>query len=554
MAAGNVQSRNNRNVPAGGPLTARGGSRSCAGIPLHWFSPAGPGAPMPTSSNPLRSAHDGAALPAILRADGVRAVEARNKNAGLMERAGAAATGVAGALAAGRRGPIVVLAGPGNNGGDAFVVARHLVAAFFDVAVVFRGDPTRLPSDAAAAHAALTAAGIHTVDAPSGAPPALIVDGLFGIGLTRAPAPTYAELIAWANASGAPILALDVPSGVNADTGVAFAPSIRAAATATFIALKPGLLTGAGADLAGSVSLHTLGIEVDDGEGAGRWLRWPALARSLPAVLARASRDVHKGTFGTLGVVGGADGMMGAPILAGRAALKTGAGKVWIGLAGAVRPAVDWGAPELMLRAADAVLAGACDALVAGPGLGVGAPARKLVAGAVAKAVPLVLDADALNLIAGDPVLRAAVRARTAPTLVTPHPAEAARLLATDTARVGADRLAAAQAIAQDLRAHVVLKGAGSVLAYPDGRFDINGSGGPALATAGTGDVLAGMLGAMLAQGIAPRDALRFAVCLHGAAADACVDNGVGPLGLTASELADVARTLVNRAAADARQ
>ncbi|MEO5764237.1 MAG: NAD(P)H-hydrate dehydratase [Casimicrobiaceae bacterium] len=488
-------------------------------------------------------------LAPILPTTGIRTVEKRLRSCGLMERAGAAAADVARSMAAGRGGPVVVLAGPGNNGGDAFVVARLLAEAFFDVVTVFRSDPHRLPADAAAAREALAVAGLLTQPDPPDARPALVVDGLFGIGLGRPPGADYAALISWATGAGAPVLALDVPSGVDADTGAVPGAAIRADATATFIALKPGLCTGAGLDHAGVVSLHTLGAALEAGDGAGSLLAWSGVALALPPVLGRKRRDVHKGSFGTLAIVGGADGMTGAPILAGRAALMTGAGKVLLGLAAAARPPVDWGAPELMLRDADAALASGADALVVGPGLGVEGDAASLVARAARTKVPLVLDADALNLVARDKNLRDAVRNRAAPTLITPHPAEAARLLGVDTARVGADRVAAARSLAADLHALTVLKGAGSVLAYPGGSFDINGSGGPALATAGSGDVLAGILGALLAQGLAPDDALRVGVCLHGAAADARVAAGVGPLGLTASELADAARALLNAAA-----
>ena len=487
-------------------------------------------------------------LAPILTVAGIRAVEARHAGDGLMERAGAAAAGVARELATGRRGPIVVLAGPGNNGGDGFVVARTLAAQFFEVIVVFRGDAARLPADAARALAALTASGILPVPDPPPGLPALVVDALFGIGLARAPAGEYAALIEWSAGCGAPILALDVPSGLDADTGRPFNPAVRADATATFIALKPGVCTGAGLDHAGKVTLHPLGIAVDARDRPGSLLDWPSLAAALPPALCRMQHDVHKGTFGTLAIIGGHDGMIGAPILAGRAALKTGAGKVRIGFAAQARPAVDWGAPELMLGAADAVLEAAADVVVAGPGLGVDAQAHALVTHAVRAAVPLVLDADALNVIAADAALRAAVRGRTAPTLTTPHPAEAARLLGTDSAGVSSDRLAAALAIARDLRAFTVLKGGGSVLALPDGRFDVNATGGPALASGGSGDVLSGMLGAMLAQGLAPRDALRYAVCLHGAAADRLVADGVGPVGVAASELPEAARALLNAA------
>jgi hydroxyethylthiazole kinase-like uncharacterized protein yjeF len=257
---------------------------------------------------------------------------------------------------------------------------------------------------------------------------------------------------------------------------------------------------------------------------------------------------VHKGTFGTLGIVGGATGMTGAPLLAGRAALRAGAGKVWVGFTAASPPAVDCGMPELMLRNAEDVLDATASAYVVGCGLGTDARAHDLVARALARPVPIVLDADALTLLGADPALRAAARAREAATIVTPHPAEAARLTAKDVAAIQHDRVGAALAIAQQLHAHVVLKGAGSVLAHPGGTFDVNRSGNPALSAAGTGDVLAGIAGACLAQQVDAEEALRIAVCLHGAAADLLVARGIGPVGVGASELPDAARELLNRA------
>jgi hydroxyethylthiazole kinase-like uncharacterized protein yjeF len=200
-------------------------------------------------------------------------------------------------------------------------------------------------------------------------------------------------------------------------------------------------------------------------------------------------------------------------------------------------------------RLADEVLDAGADALICGPGLGGGAKAMALVSRAIAGHAPLVLDADALNLIAADPALAAEVAQRAAPVLATPHPAEAARLLDTTTAAIQSDRPGAALALAAKLNAAVVVKGAGSVLAYPDGTWDINASGNPGLASAGTGDVLAGFAGAFLAQGADARTALRVAVCVHGAAADECVRGGRGPLGLTAAELAPAARALLNSAA-----
>ncbi|HZQ61036.1 MAG TPA: NAD(P)H-hydrate dehydratase, partial [Casimicrobiaceae bacterium] len=347
-----------------------------------------------------------------------------------------------------------------------------------------------------------------------------------------------------------PVLALDVPSGLDADTGLAKGPVIRARATSTFIAAKPGLLTGDGPDLCGALHVHDLelGALVDE-IATGRALDWPALAASLPEPLQRKRVNVHKGIFGTLGIIGGAPGMTGAPLLAARAALRVGAGRVRVGFAAEHHPAVDFGAPELMLRNAAAVLDAGADVLIVGPGLGTDDRTATLMHDALGRDVPLVLDADALNCIARNPDMRALVRARSAPKILTPHPAEAARLLGTDTRTVQSDRLKASLAIASELDAHVVLKGAGSVLATPEGAWDINRTGNAGLSAAGSGDVLSGFAGALLAQGLDARTALRYAVALHGAAADALVARGEGPVGLAASSLADAARDLVNAAA-----
>jgi ADP-dependent NAD(P)H-hydrate dehydratase / NAD(P)H-hydrate epimerase len=492
------------------------------------------------------------ALEPIFRVDGIRAIEAAHGAAPLMERAGLAAASVARELLQESAPRVLILAGPGNNGGDAFVTARLLKSWFFDVTVAFAGESTRLPRDAANAHKAWSDAGGTTVAAwPERDDWGLIVDGLFGIGLARAVEGVAAQWILRANASEARILALDLPSGLNADTGVAYAPAIRAHATATFIALKPGLLTADGPDHCGAISVHKL--DLDSGaqlQQAGRRLDWESLSEDLPVPLLRVQRNVHKGTFGTLGIVGGDDGLVGAAILAGRAALNLGAGKTWVGLAASEPPAVDWLQPELMLRSAHDVLASKPDALIVGPGLGTSALARELLAQALAVHCPLAIDADALNLIATDWELAAAVAAREAPTVLTPHPAEAARLAGTSVAMVQSDRLEAALDLASRFKASLVLKGAGSVIAHKDGSWAINASGNAALASGGTGDVLSGMLGALLVQGIAADWALELAVCLHGAAADALVEDGIGPVGVTASELGPIARRLLNAAGA----
>ena len=495
-------------------------------------------------------AHDRRLAP-VYRSAELKRIEARCAGENLMERAGAAAAQVALDLVAGRTGPIVVLAGPGNNGGDGFVLARVLREAFHDVTVVFRGKTDALPPDATRAHRAWIAAGGSTTKTLPTKPPALIVDALFGIGLDRTLADAYASQVRWANEQPVPTLALDLPTGLRADTGIATEPVIRADATATFIALKPGLLTADGPDWCGRISVHDLGIDVErDQPAEGRLLEWATLSSALPEIFARRLRAAHKGTFGTLGIVGGAPGMLGATLLAGRAAQRCGAGKVRLGFVANNYPAVDAASPELMLGAARTLLDTATDVLVVGCGLGVDDAAREALERSIAANVPLVLDADALNLLAADPALRRAVRSREASTIVTPHPAEAARLLDTKVATIQQDRLSAAHTIARELRAHTILKGTGSVIAHPDGTWDINGSGNPALAFAGSGDVLSGMLGAFLAQHRDPHASSRIAVCVHGAAADALVARGVGPIGVSAAELVDEARGLLNAASA----
>ena len=256
------------------------------------------------------------------------------------------------------------------------------------------------------------------------------------------------------------MLALDLPSGLDADTGACGGPVVQATHTATFIALKPGLLTADGVDAAGKVTLHDLGIDARaHAPATGAFVTWPVARQWLH----RRRRNTHKGSFGTLGIVGGAAGMAGAALLAGRAALFAGAGKVKLGFLVESAPSIDFGQPELMLRTADEVLRGESTALVVGPGAGQSRLAADHLGRALSKPVPMVLDADALNLLALEPGLAGRLRNRGHPTLLTPHPAEAARLLQTSTAVVQADRLAAAASIAERFNAFVALKGAGTV-------------------------------------------------------------------------------------------
>ncbi len=463
----------------------------------------------------------------------------------LMERAGRAAAQDAVRLIMDRPGPILIACGPGNNGGDGFVMARQLAQAGREVVVAFTGAADRLPAEAAKAHADYFAAGGTIVSDLPAAPAhgwALVVDALFGIGLGRPIEGRYASWIQTLNAQPGPRMALDVPSGLDADTGQPLGATFRATHTTTFIALKPGLLTNDGPDHCGEISVQRIDID------APAWLpaRGHAVAPSLfRDQLQPRPRNTHKGIYGDAGILGGNAGMVGAALLAGRAALWLGTGRVYVGLLDAKGPAVDFAHPELMIRAAQA-LPGRLSALAVGPGLGTESTSASLLAAALERNVPLLLDADALNLSGADPTLKRALAARTAPTVLTPHPAEAARMLGTDTASVQADRLHAALEIAAQYRALVVLKGCGSIVASPDGRWFINGTGHPGMASAGMGDVLTGLIVGLLAQGWPAESALIAGVHLHGAAADRLAREGIGPIGLTASETIDAARGVFN--------
>ncbi|MGO4469511.1 NAD(P)H-hydrate dehydratase, partial [Pseudoduganella sp. RAF53_2] len=375
----------------------------------------------------------------------------------------------------------------------------------------------------------------------------LVIDGLFGIGLKRPLSGLAAELVQAVNTLGCPVLALDVPSGLDADTGAIVGPhgvAVRATHTITFIGDKPGLHTCEGRDHAGLVLVSNLDL---DGS------LFPRTAARLSDValfshcVQRRRHSAHKGSFGNVAVLGGARGMAGAPILAARTALMCGAGRVFACFIGEA-PSFDPNHPELMCRAAQAFDFDTA-VTVAGPGLGTSASASEILFSALHSHSAMVADADALNLCAADANLRELLATRHAPTLITPHPLEAARLLGCSTADVQEDRPAAARKLAAALNAVVVLKGSGTVIAAQDGTVVINTTGNPALATAGTGDVLAGLCGSLLAQGWPAWETALGAVWLHGMAADVLVAEGTGAIGITAGELIPAIRTAINRLA-----
>ncbi|MBK9445612.1 MAG: NAD(P)H-hydrate dehydratase [Betaproteobacteria bacterium] len=488
----------------------------------------------------------------LYRAAGLRNLEAAASDQPLMQRAGLAAADLACTLLHDSQRPLLILAGPGNNGGDGFEAGMHLLQRFCDVRLVFAGEAPKLPADAAAARQRfLAAGGCELTTIPKEENWGLIIDALFGIGLQRDLTGHFAELVAAANALAAcnacPLLALDCPSGLDADTGAVRGVAIRASHTITFIAAKPGLLTADGPDHCGELQTASLDLEAaalvaPDGE---------SVARSHFANLLRPRlRNSHKGSNGSAGILGGACSMVGAAFLAGRAALQLGSGRVYLGLIDPNAPSFDPVQPELMLRSASTLLATPLTALACGPGMGTDSAQIAQLETAAALDLPLLLDADALNLLASEGNLEIAIATRKATTLLTPHPAEAARLLDCDVADIQADRIAAACAIAAQFNAHVALKACGTVLATPDGRWRINTTGNPGMGSAGMGDVLSGIVVALLAQGWPAESALAAGVHLHGAAADLLATNGgniTSAIGLTASETIPAARHLLNQ-------
>ncbi|MDI3380810.1 NAD(P)H-hydrate dehydratase [Xenophilus aerolatus] len=434
----------------------------------------------------------------------------------LMQRAGLAVARLAMAISPHARS-VWVACGPGNNGGDGFEAALHLQQRGYAPTVTWIGDPARLPPDAQASLRRARAAGVTMADEPPPAPD-LAIDALLGLGSTRPPEGRIAQWLHKMHQGAAPVLAIDLPSGLDADTGrhaMNFVPDRSRPGTVaprfclSLLSLKPGLFTAEGRDWAGEVWFDDLG------GGPAPGIAADAELAAIPADAPRAHAS-HKGSYGDVAVLGGAPGMAGAAVLAATAALHSGAGRVFVGLLGAEVP-WDSAQPELMFRDAGS-LPTTGQTLVCG--CGGGEAVRTVLPRALAHDGPLVLDADALNALAGDAQLQILLAGRQAATVMTPHPLEAARLLGSDTRQVQADRLAAAQALADRHACTVVLKGSGSVVAHPGARPSINPTGNARLSTAGTGDVLAGMVGAALAAGRTARNAAIEAVWRHGALSD----------------------------------
>ncbi len=467
----------------------------------------------------------------LLSRESVRALDrdaiARLKVPGivLMENAGLGATEVLlREFGSERARDALVLGGPGQNGGDAWVVARQLELRGFSPRCVLVGDPAMVRGDARVNLEALRALGVmvevcgeRELPRLSGAlaRASLVVDGLFGTGLDRDIQGFQASVVEAVNAAHRPVFALDLPSGIDADTGQIRGVAMHARCTATFAAHKPGLHQFPGAELAGRVYGVSIGVPLP------KQPPWGIIeAEDVAAAVPARHPNAHKGTNGRVLILAGSRGKTGAALLSGTGALRAGAGLVTIVSDAETQRVLEHKVVELMTEAlSDAAprddalaLAASCDAAVLGPGFGLAEDRRALARElAVALPVPCVLDADALSALSGH--LQVLRQAR-APRILTPHPGEAARLLGSSVAQVEADRCARARELAEASGQVVVLKGARTVIVSPDGELRICRSGTPALGTAGTGDVLSGALAA-LSVSLAPFTAAWAGVELH---------------------------------------
>ncbi len=495
-----------------------------------------------------------------------RAIAAGSSLARLMDRAGAAVAREA-AIVAGE-GRVLVLAGPGNNAGDGWVAARLLTEAGRDVLVLSTTDAASLPEPASEAAALAMGAGVpwRLLEDLFGlerelSTSSLVIDALLGVGAHGGLRDPLPAIVAAVNDAGLTVLAVDVPTGVDADTGAVAPSAIRADVTITFGSAKTGLLQFPGASFVGTLTVSDIGLPRPVLEPSAVEL-WEAddLASAFPW----PEPDANKGSRGRVLVVAGSLGMSGAAVLAAAGAQRAGAGYVVLAVPASLVDTVDAGVlsavtrplPEtsgraLAAEAADEVLrlAARADVVVLGPGLGTAPETAEAVRTIVAACErPLVLDADALNILARAPDVLAA---RTAPTVITPHPGEAGRLLGSSTGDVQRDRYAAARALTGPGRV-VALKGARTVLASTE-RTAANVTGNPGLATTGTGDVLAGMVGALAASGLELFDSTVLAAYLHGRAGDLAVSDG-GPVGLVAGDLPPLIPCAIAELAAVARR
>jgi ADP-dependent NAD(P)H-hydrate dehydratase / NAD(P)H-hydrate epimerase len=443
--------------------------------------------------------------------------------------------------------PVHVICGLGNNGGDGLVVARLAHLQGRDVTVHLSGDAKKFQDEAECAYVDAQIQGVRIipVDTTRIITKGIIVDALLGIGLQGPVRDSAAEVIRWINACHRPVLALDIPSGLCADTGNVLGDAVKAEKTLTFIAAKRGLYTAKGVEYCGEVILDSLAVPQKLYAMAGtgvEHLQLPSLLDVLPV----RPLDAHKGLFGHVLVIGGNKGMAGAVLMAAEACARTGAGLVSVATLPEHVPAIVSHRPELMAHGVNSIhdlepLLARATVVVIGPGLGQDAWAEQMLYRAATSGLPMVVDADALNIISGKRVINAPYPAQW---ILTPHPGEAARLLDVRVSDVNADRFASVQKLQKQYGATVILKGAGTLIASEQA-MALCSYGNPGMASGGMGDVLSGVTGGLLAQGLSTSDAARLAVALHAKAADLAVLKS-GMRGLLASDLMPMVRQLMN--------
>jgi ADP-dependent NAD(P)H-hydrate dehydratase / NAD(P)H-hydrate epimerase len=463
----------------------------------------------------------------------------------LMENAGREAASEAEdmlAASGGRR--VLVCCGRGNNGGDGFVASRLLLRAGVEVRTVVFSDRGGVKGDAAATLAALEESG-HSVRFLSGSgglndldPGDLIVDALLGTGIRGEVEGSAAEAIRWMNGSGVPILSIDLPSGLDADSGRPCGVCVRAERTVTLAALKRGLVFYPGKTLAGRVRLCGIGMPPSALESA-ELRTFLTEASDIRARLPVRPPDGHKGTFGNVFMLAGSTGMGGAAVLASLASLRAGAGLTVLGIPQSLNQAIETAALEVITRPLPQTTEGSlalraergivgllksADAAAIGPGMSRNPETADLIRRAVRRcAVPLVIDADGLNAFEG---CAGRLRGRGADTVLTPHAGELSRLSGLTVQQITADPVGTARRFAEEWAAVVVLKGAPTVIAEPSGRAAVNPTGNSGMATAGSGDVLTGLIAGLMAQGESAADAALCGVYLHGLAGDIAAAKG----------------------------
>jgi NAD(P)H-hydrate epimerase len=436
-----------------------------------------------------------------------------------------------------------IFCGTGNNGGDGYVLARHLKLAGADVRVQLSGDPARLKGDAAVHYNIMLNCGIipdENIKADG-----ILIDALLGTGAKGAPSEDYTRQIRRMNETHHPIISIDIPSGVDTDTGEVPGEAIRAAVTVSFAFPKPGLLLQPGSDCAGEIIIRDIGFDWESLEPQSdmEWIRRDELMSLLPA----RPKEAHKGNYGHLLIIGGSQGMSGAPSLTAMAALRSGVGLVTVASPESAQPIIAsrlWEAMTIAasekdgafyLESAEQILpfAQKCDAVCLGPGISRLPEAVRFAQLMIREiSLPLVIDADALYALSLEPDI---LNGKMTPVVLTPHPGEAAMLLGVETRSIQQNRVDSARKLAAKYHAVVVLKGAGSLITFQN-RIAVNTTGNPGMAAGGSGDVLTGIIGALLARKMTCWDAARLGVFLHGLAGDAAKQN-IGEEALIAGDI-----------------